>query len=66
MFFNLDKDGARKNKYQPAATVAAHIEQRSSYTVRSRDQRLFSIVAFCFLVVHYKNNNVMWHAWSFM
>ena len=57
MFSHLDKDGARKNKYQPAATVAAHIEQWS-YTVRSKDQRLFNIVAFCFLVVHCKNNNV--------
>lgn len=25
LFFHLDNGGARKNKYQPAATVAAHI-----------------------------------------
>lgn len=61
MFFHLDEHGARKNKYQPAATVAAHIEQWSSYGVRSKDQKLFNVVTFCFLVVYCKTNNAMWH-----
>lgn len=30
LFVHLDKDGARKNKYQPSGGVAVHVEQWSS------------------------------------
>lgn len=40
MFLHLDEDGAGKNKYQPAASVAVHVEQWSSCAVRIKDQRV--------------------------